>query len=221
MRKRLVLLFMVLLAVLGTGSLFGQESAEETLALYANAFDMIWLILSAALVFFMQAGFAMVETGLTRAKNAGNILMKNLMDFSVGAIAFWALGWGLMYGASALGGLAGLSGFFLSYTQEALEAYGVSDMSSVAAGLDVPGRIRRHRRNDRIGSHGGTHEVHRLPGLQRRHLRGDLPDLRSLDMGRRLAFGARLSRLRGIHGRPLGRRMGRSRGSRPARTADR
>ncbi len=86
---------------------------EETLALYNQAFDMIWLVLSAALVFFMQAGFAMVETGLTRAKNAGNIIMKNLMDFSAGAVAYWALGWGLMYGASAAG-LIGTDQFFLS-----------------------------------------------------------------------------------------------------------
>jgi Amt family ammonium transporter len=64
-------------------------------------------------VFFMQAGFAMVETGLTRAKNAGNIIMKNLMDFSVGAIAYFAIGWGLMYGAS-VGGFIGSDQFFLA-----------------------------------------------------------------------------------------------------------
>ena len=47
-----------------------------------SSVDTIWVLLGAALVFFMQAGFAMVETGLTRAKNAGNIIMKNLMDFA-------------------------------------------------------------------------------------------------------------------------------------------
>jgi Amt family ammonium transporter len=78
-------------------SIFSQElSAEEI----KNAFDTIWLILAAALVFFMQAGFAMVEIGLTRAKNAGNIIMKNLMDFSVGVLIFWAAGWAIMYGSS-------------------------------------------------------------------------------------------------------------------------
>jgi Amt family ammonium transporter len=66
----------------------------------------------AALVFFMQAGFAMVETGLTRAKNAGNIIMKNLMDFSVGAIMYWAIGWALMYGES-VGAFIGGSDFFV------------------------------------------------------------------------------------------------------------
>jgi Amt family ammonium transporter len=76
------------------------------------AIDMLWLVLAGALVFFMQAGFALVETGLTRAKNATNIIMKNLMDFCFGALAFWAVGWGLMYGRDSLGGLVGFSDFF-------------------------------------------------------------------------------------------------------------
>ncbi len=59
--------------------------------------DIIWLCLSGFLVFFMQAGFAMVETGLTRAKNAVNIMMKNLLDFAFGAILFWAVGYAIMY----------------------------------------------------------------------------------------------------------------------------
>ncbi len=65
--------------------------------------DVIWTLLAAALVFFMQAGFAMVETGFTRAKNAGNIIMKNLMDFSIGSIVFWVLGFGIMFGTSKYG----------------------------------------------------------------------------------------------------------------------
>jgi Amt family ammonium transporter len=75
--------------------------------------DYLWTLIAAALVFFMQAGFAMVEAGFTRAKNAVNILMKNLMDFSMGSIAFWAIGFGLMFGASSTGWF-GTSGFFLS-----------------------------------------------------------------------------------------------------------
>lgn len=63
-----------------------------------SALNTIWVLLGAALVFFMQAGFAMVETGLTRAKNAGNIIMKNLMDFSIGAPLFWIIGFGIMFG---------------------------------------------------------------------------------------------------------------------------
>lgn len=64
-----------------------------------SSVNTIWVLLGAALVFFMQAGFAMVETGFTRAKNAGNIIMKNLMDFSIGTPAFWLIGFGIMFGA--------------------------------------------------------------------------------------------------------------------------
>lgn len=75
--------------------------------------DYVWTLIAAALVFFMQAGFALVEAGFTRAKNAVNILMKNLVDFSMGSIAYWAIGFGLMFGVSNTGWF-GTSGFFLS-----------------------------------------------------------------------------------------------------------
>jgi ammonium transporter, Amt family len=61
--------------------------------------DTMWLLLGAALVYFMQAGFAMVEAGMTRAKNAGNIVMKNMMDFACGTPVYWLVGYGIMYGA--------------------------------------------------------------------------------------------------------------------------
>ncbi|MCI5898801.1 MAG: ammonium transporter [Firmicutes bacterium] len=67
--------------------------------IYSSA-DVIWTLLGAALVYFMQAGFAMCEAGLTRAKNTGNILMKNMMDFCIGTPAFWLVGFGLMFGGS-------------------------------------------------------------------------------------------------------------------------
>ena len=65
----------------------------------ATSMDVGWTLIAAALVFFMQAGFAMVETGFTRAKNAGNIIMKNLMDFSLGTPIFWLVGFGIMFGS--------------------------------------------------------------------------------------------------------------------------
>lgn len=64
-----------------------------------SSVDVIWILLGAALVYFMQAGFAMAEAGFTRAKNTGNILMKNLMDFSIGTPIYWLVGFGLMFGA--------------------------------------------------------------------------------------------------------------------------
>ena len=66
-----------------------------------GSIDILWTLIGAALVFFMQAGFAMVETGFTRAKNAGNIIMKNLMDFCVGTVVFWIIGYGIMFGDSS------------------------------------------------------------------------------------------------------------------------
>lgn len=105
MKKRMILL---LLFIFGASL---AVFAEETIESLTTATDMIWLVLTGSLVFFMQAGFAMVETGLTRTKNTTNILMKNLMDFCFGSIVFWMIGWGLMYGTDKLG-LIGFSDFF-------------------------------------------------------------------------------------------------------------
>lgn len=82
----------------------------------AEAFG-IWFLIGAAFVFFMQAGFAMVETGFTRAKNAGNIIMKNLMDFCIGTVVFIIIGFGIMMGEDTLGGLIGMPtlGIFSDY----------------------------------------------------------------------------------------------------------
>ena len=76
-------------------------------AISENIFG-VWFLIGAALVFFMQCGFAMVESGFTRAKNAGNIIMKNLMDFCIGAVMFILLGYSLMFGEDYIAGLFGL-----------------------------------------------------------------------------------------------------------------
>ncbi|NLE64384.1 MAG: ammonium transporter [Elusimicrobia bacterium] len=90
--------------------------ADEGVTPDANkiAIDTVWTLVAAFLVFFMQAGFAMVETGFTRAKNAGNIMMKNLMDFCVGSLAFFFIGYGIMFGIDKLG-LFGTSKFWGSF----------------------------------------------------------------------------------------------------------
>jgi hypothetical protein len=87
-----------------------MQSEVEILGTQLN---LLWVVIGAMLVIFMQAGFAMVETGFSREKNDANIMMKNLMDFSVGTLGFWALGFGLMFGVSSTGWF-GTSGFFLS-----------------------------------------------------------------------------------------------------------
>lgn len=85
----------------------------------ATSIDTVWVLIATALVFFMQAGFAMVETGFTRAKNAGNIIMKNLMDFVIGSLIFWILGFGLMFGTD-IGGFIGAPDLFSKGTYEHL-----------------------------------------------------------------------------------------------------
>jgi len=87
-----------------------EPTTDEKLAALATNADILWTCLAAFLVFFMQAGFAMVESGFTRAKSACNIMMKNLMDFSIGSLTFWMIGFGLMFGATQ--GYFGTSFFF-------------------------------------------------------------------------------------------------------------
>ena len=95
------------LVALGPATAFAQEEALPQ----ANG-NILWTLLAGILVMFMQPGFAMVETGLTRAKSACNILMKNYLDFAAGSIAFFLIGFGFMFGDS-IGGFIGSSGFAL------------------------------------------------------------------------------------------------------------
>ena len=90
---------------------------DSVLSAVSDSVFGVWFLIGAALVFFMQCGFAMVESGFTRAKNAGNIIMKNLMDFCIGAVMFILLGFGLMMGEECLGGLVGMPtlGVFTDY----------------------------------------------------------------------------------------------------------
>ena len=83
---------------------------EEIFSVVNGEVFGVWFLIGAALVFWMQAGFAMVETGFTRAKNAGNILMKNLMDFCIGTVVFILIGFGLLFGEDMVG-LIGKPGF--------------------------------------------------------------------------------------------------------------
>ncbi len=118
-RRRLLVGSLAVAALMGPLAATALAAdGEATIGDLTKAIDGVWVILAGALVFLMQAGFALVEAGFTRAKNTANIAMKNFMDFSVGALFYWAIGFGLAYGGSTLGGFVAYGGigdaFFLS-----------------------------------------------------------------------------------------------------------
>jgi len=97
--------------LLGATSAWAQAPQAPTTGDLKIAADTLWVVITAALVFFMNAGFAMLETGLCRAKNAVNILAKNVIVFAVASLAFWAVGFGLMFGNGTP--WIGLNGWFV------------------------------------------------------------------------------------------------------------
>ena len=104
------LLSLITLFSLSSLSLFAQDADDATVQ---DNLNYVWTIIAACMVFFMQAGFTLVETGFTRAKNALNIVMKNIMDVPAGGLAFFFLGFGLMFGTTADGWI-GTDGFALT-----------------------------------------------------------------------------------------------------------
>jgi len=150
--------------------------------------DTIWLFIGSFLVFWMQAGFAMVESGFSRSKNAANLLMKNLMDFCMGAMLFFAVGFGIMYGSSA-GGVIGSSNFFLSDLGiSADNAYGWVDflfqlMFAAAAATIVSGAVA-----ERL-------EIQHVFNLQRPANRANLSNFWTLALRGRLVGRTRFHRL--------------------------
>ncbi len=101
------------------GSRFAFAQEADPAADAVRGLDTAWVLVAAFLVFFMQAGFALLEAGLTRAKNASNIMMKNVMDFVMGSLGYWAIGYGLMFGSVA-SGFFGTSNFFLGATGDSV-----------------------------------------------------------------------------------------------------
>ncbi len=120
------LMFLALGALLGALILptvaYAKEFTSEELR---KAIDMVWVVLAGALVFFMHAGFTLVETGFTRMKNAANICAKNLMNMSIGLVSFWLVGFPIMFGDG--NGFIGLSGWAFSVT----DANAASSFSSL------------------------------------------------------------------------------------------
>lgn len=154
-----------------------------------SAVNTIWVLVGAALVFFMQAGFAMCEAGFTRSKNTGNILMKNLMDFCIGTPIYWLLGFGIMFaGTGAL--IGGFDPFVLGDYAGILPE-GVPKLAFLifqtvfcaTAATIVSGAMAE------------PDQVYFLLHLLTDDFRCGIPDLGTLDLGRWLAGPAGLSRL--------------------------
>ena len=136
----------------------GMDTADAT----ALLMNVMWTMIGAILVYFMQAGFAMCEAGFTRAKNTGNILMKNMMDFVLGSIFFFIFGFALMHGTD-WNGIVGIKGFF--------------DPTSLA---DADGMIN-----------GRANKICSISGIQCSNQYFHLPNHRSLDLGRWLVVRTR------------------------------
>ena len=93
--------------------------------------DTVWMLLAAMLVFFMQPGFALCEAGFTRSKNTANILFKNFVDFMVGSVLFWFVGFGFMFGSDGAG-FIGMPNLSLIHISEPTRLASVSRMPSSA-----------------------------------------------------------------------------------------
>ncbi len=135
------------------GILADDTAAElsATIGEVACSLDTVWVLLAAMLVFIMQPGFALVEAGFERTKNAANILMKNLLDFSAGTILFWLLGFGLMFGPSVAGlfgipdpmGTAGWEGDIPSAAFLVFQTMFCATAATIVSGA-VAGRTKFH-----------------------------------------------------------------------------
>jgi len=128
----------------------GDEKKEEAApatdpeVLQSLGIDTMWVILTGCLVMWMQAGFALVETGLTRAKNAVNICMKNLLDFCFGSVAYWAVGFSIMFGVASTPEMnkywGGLNAMFIKETREDVKQDDgtMKNVSTNLPGIDWP-----------------------------------------------------------------------------------
>ena len=141
MTKKVIITIFVLtcLVSINVFALNGLKDEDGTLTKVEDSKymgDTLWVLVAAFLVFFMQAGFAMVESGFTRAKNAVNILMKNLMDFSMGSIAYWAIGFAIMFGAG--NAFMGTSGWFVPSQELSAGAAASTSVFSALEWSSVP-----------------------------------------------------------------------------------
>ncbi|WP_418007084.1 ammonium transporter [Paenibacillus naphthalenovorans] len=131
MMLKKLLLSTGLMSVLIPAAAFAEDATPVQLQ---GAVDAVWVMLAAILVIFMQAGFALLEAGSTRMKNAGHVAGKTILTFGICAIAFWAIGFGLAFGDG--NGFIGMTGFFVDGTEtQAAAAFGALSFSDVPIGI--------------------------------------------------------------------------------------
>ena len=182
--------------------------------------DTVWVLVTAMLVFFMNLGFACVESGFCRAKNAVNILSKNFIVFAVTTLFFWMLGWGIMFGNGTR--LFRQRGSLVCQRSRQQPGHGrrllrrlqCDQLDRRSAGSEVllPAGVRRHGGHDCFRRRGRAHQVYFVHRVQRADGDCDLPGRRPLDLGRRLAGQGGLSRFRRLDAGAFDRRLGRTRG---------
>ena len=190
-----------------------------------SSLNTTWVIVAGVLVMFMQAGFALLEIGFSRMKNAGTGIAKILTNFSIASLC--VLGGRVRARLRRRGDDRGDSGFFLdvsSVPSEAATAVPVPrDLQHQPGGVHVlPVRVLRGLAGDRVGHDAGADQVRRLRDLRDHLQRGDLPDHQPLDLRWRLAAGERrYAGLRRLDGGPPDRRDRGAGGAAVARSADR
>ena len=216
----------------------GPDVDAPTVALSLN---LLWIVIGAALVIFMQAGFAMVETGFCRSKHAAHVVSTNFMIFGLGFVAFFFVGFAFMFGGFSLPGVFGMDapvgGSLVKVGDWVFLWKGGFGLGGSVTGVDrvdhgvlpLHGRLHGHDGDDPDRGDGRALEVVVVRGVGPVLRRDLLPALRSVDLGRRLAQPARqqrrprlrLRRLRRLRRGARGRRCGGARRAHRARTAHR
>ena len=151
-----------------------METSNLNIADLARSLDTVWMLLAAMLVFFMQPGFALVEAGFTRTKNTANILMKNLLDFMLGSLLFWAIGFGVMFGAGQFIGAPSLFDHTFFATDLPVDGYLIFQTVFCATAATIVSGAMAERTKFSMG----LYDSDQCAGLSR---------VRPLDLGRRLA----------------------------------
>jgi Amt family ammonium transporter len=148
-KKKIIPVMVLIIALLSLAlpamAVTPEENAEQIGAVQ-TALTFVWLLVAGALVFFMHAGFSLVEAGLTRTKNTANILMKNAMTICLGILVYWGVGWAVMYGSS-FAGLFGTDQFFLTGADNALWNSWFFQMVFAATGATIVSGAMAERTN--------------------------------------------------------------------------